>query len=526
MQIYFINFFRRFIVIFSLFFILNNSYSQVLYYENFEDITTVNWQLNTVSPIWFNSGVNQDIYNKWTINSSYLGGTNLTINPPLGLTVPDTDLQPGLINNSPLGGYLHTVMDTLTNSFPIIDNCSYADASMINALNPLLPIPLHENISAEMFSGISTTGITDIEVGFWWICGTAPVGNNGGGYLYFSIDGGNTWLPEAGPLNSSTWVYDSYSNPAWDNIADLRFAFVFNSDMGGVVLNDMGFGIDDFSVSTSSTCFVDFGNDTILCEGESLILDASTVPNASFVWNTGDTTSSIIVDAPGVYAVDIADQTGCQYTESIIVSFTTPVTITSSVVHPSFCGASDGEINISVTGGVAPYYYSVDNGVSYSGSNITAGLSTGVYPIVIFDAASCYSNHEAILLQEPSDVNATFNYNSPLCGAPGSALITGTATNSGTLISADLYYSVTDYMNIGDTIFNSGQSGNTVLLDSIFPGIYVFMVTDLNCTTIDTVTFIETEIFVDSINSISPPAAVHARPVTTPGSVALSANSE
>ena len=119
MQIYFISFFRRFIVIFSLFFILNNSYSQVLYYENFEDITTVNWQLNTVSPFFFNSGVNQDIYNKWVINNSYLGGTNLTINPPLGLTVPDTDLQPGLINNSPTGGYLHTVMDTLTNSFPV-----------------------------------------------------------------------------------------------------------------------------------------------------------------------------------------------------------------------------------------------------------------------------------------------------------------------------------------------------------------------------------------------------------------------
>ncbi len=470
--------------IFFLFLINNKSSAQIIYYEDFEDPTTVNWQLNTVN-FWV--GSNGFILNRWEINNSYLGGAN----PVLGVNIPDTDPQPPLINNSPNSGYLHTVVDTLTNTFPVIDNNSAADAPNILGFN--------EIISAEMFSGISTVGVTGVELGFWWICDNVPAANNGGGYLYFSIDGGNTWIFADGPLNSDTWNYYTYSNPAFDNVADLRFSMAFNADMGaGGILAQGGFGMDDFTVSTSAPCFAELGNDTILCEGENIILDASVSTSASFIWSTGDTTSSIFVDTTGMYVVDISDNTGCQYTDSIFVSYATPVLITDSIVNPSTCGASDGEIIINASGGIPPYYYSVDNGLTYSGSNIITNLVTGFYPIVIFDAAGCYSNHQNILLQEPSDINAVFSTNPPLCGSPGSISITG-SSSSVLLGSADLYYSIDGGVNISA----SDLSGNTVLVDSVYPGQYTLTVTDLNCTTIiDTVSFAETEVFIDSIGVV------------------------
>ena len=109
MQSYFMRFLNFLFFIFFTFLINNKSSAQIIYYEDFEDPTTVNWQLNTVN-FWL--GSNGFILNRWEINNSYLGG----INPGLGVNIPDTDPQPPLINNSPNSGYLHTVVDTLTNN--------------------------------------------------------------------------------------------------------------------------------------------------------------------------------------------------------------------------------------------------------------------------------------------------------------------------------------------------------------------------------------------------------------------------
>ena len=47
-----------------------------------------------------------------------------------------------------------------------------------------------------------------------------------------------------------------------------------------------------------------------LCGGDSLTLDAG-AGYASYAWNTGATSEEIVVTAPGMYTVHVADATGC-----------------------------------------------------------------------------------------------------------------------------------------------------------------------------------------------------------------------
>jgi len=50
-------------------------------------------------------------------------------------------------------------------------------------------------------------------------------------------------------------------------------------------------------------------SDTVLCEGEQFLIDAF-VPNATYVWNTGATTSSLFVQSSGVYGVEVRHKCG------------------------------------------------------------------------------------------------------------------------------------------------------------------------------------------------------------------------
>jgi gliding motility-associated-like protein len=67
---------------------------------------------------------------------------------------------------------------------------------------------------------------------------------------------------------------------------------------------------------------VDLGADTIICEGDSVFLDA-TWPNSSYAWSTGELDSSVSVSDEGNYVVTITN-VPCQMVEQRQVFFTNP----------------------------------------------------------------------------------------------------------------------------------------------------------------------------------------------------------
>lgn len=62
------------------------------------------------------------------------------------------------------------------------------------------------------------------------------------------------------------------------------------------------------------------GNDTILCEGESITLDATT-PGASYLWQDNSTNSTFVVSAPGVYWVKVTVLECIRFDTIVVSSF-------------------------------------------------------------------------------------------------------------------------------------------------------------------------------------------------------------
>ena len=92
-------------------------------------------------------------------------------------------------------------------------------------------------------------------------------------------------------------------------------------------------------------------------------------------------------------------------------------------------GASDGEITVSVSGGISPYDYSIDNGTNFiatapSPYTIT-GLNDDTYSVYVQDANGCTAGPISISIVEPTSVTATTsvtsNYNGQDISCAGAA---------------------------------------------------------------------------------------------------------
>jgi gliding motility-associated-like protein len=94
--------------------------------------------------------------------------------------------------------------------------------------------------------------------------------------------------------------------------------------------------------------------------------------------------------AAGNYNLVIQDANGCQTNGSITV--TEPVAFTFNYIanNPSNCGANDGSFEITANNGAAPYFYSIDGGVTVQVNNgFFLNLFSGLYQLVVFDANGC-----------------------------------------------------------------------------------------------------------------------------------------
>lgn len=92
--------------------------------------------------------------------------------------------------------------------------------------------------------------------------------------------------------------------------------------------------------------------------------------------------------APGTYPVVIQDGGGCQSLGIVQMSEPALIVASTSIINET-CVLNDGEIVFSQTGGVSPFQYSIDNGVTYQSSNTYSGLNGGTYNYSVMDNNGC-----------------------------------------------------------------------------------------------------------------------------------------
>ena len=169
-----------------------------------------------------------------------------------------------------------------------------------------------------------------------------------------------------------------------------------------------------------------------------------------------------------------------QYTVGASVCVTDPQTVsiiannaisgTAELTSPLTCTDS-GTITVTgVTGGDAPYTYSID-GVNFQTNNIFTGLTAGTYTITIKDANDCtFITNEIVInpLNPPTDL--TFD-NSPVTCPSNTSTVTITGTTGGT--------GVLEYQIIAPAgSVTPYQTSN--VFSGLEPGTYTFQVRDEN----------------------------------------------
>lgn len=116
-----------------------------------------------------------------------------------------------------------------------------------------------------------------------------------------------------------------------------------------------------------------------ICPDSYLRLDTGLI-DYDFVWSTGETESSILVNAPGNYSVDIITEEGCSVTKSFSVNPLANAQIQEVVSQANnvrIIPANDGN-----------FQYSID-GINYQNSQTFNSVPGGIYTAYIKDSAGC-----------------------------------------------------------------------------------------------------------------------------------------
>ena len=162
----------------------------------------------------------------------------------------------------------------------------------------------------------------------------------------------------------------------------------------------------------------------VLCNGAStgsidLSVTGGTSPY-SYAWSNGRTTQDITGLAAGTYTVTATAQGGC--TATLSVTITQPavaIAIAETHTNVSCNGGNNGSIDITASGGTAPYTYAWSGGAT---SEDRSGLSAGTYTVTVKDANNC-TLAKSITVTEPTAITLTESHVNVACNGASTGSI-------------------------------------------------------------------------------------------------------
>jgi hypothetical protein len=137
----------------------------------------------------------------------------------------------------------------------------------------------------------------------------------------------------------------------------------------------------------NATVLVD---DPLICQGANTNVTATTTggtPPYSYLWNNGQTGSSLMASSAGAYIVTITDANDCQAFASGFLQVLPPILVALDSIHPaSSPTATDGSIFVNATGGAQPLEYLWSNGAT---TQDLLNVPAGNYSVTVTDAEGC-----------------------------------------------------------------------------------------------------------------------------------------
>ncbi len=273
---------------------------------------------------------------------------------------------------------------------------------------------------------------------------------NSTGSINISVSGGS------GPI-SYQWSNGSTSEDITNLTAGNYTCIITDTigcevQAGATINNDPGVINIDNIIVTDENCGAGDG-------ALDLIVSGATAP-VSYDWSNGATTEDLVGINAGNYTVTVVDANGCTTDGSATVNnLTNGLSLDNDQVTNEQCGGSDGAIDITISGGIAPITFTWSSGQT---TEDISGLPAGTYTCTITDNTGCVVNAGPYTINNSSGgLNAvvTSSTNESCGNGSGSIDIT---TNGGT----------TPYT----FNWNSGQS--TEDISGLSAGTYTLTVTD------------------------------------------------
>jgi hypothetical protein len=259
---------------------------------------------------------------------------------PIITTIMPSNLA--IVNNLPAGTYIVEVRDD--------NQCLVIDSTVINQPDTALAISLTQIDNLCFGDSLASIDVTTIG-------GTAP-------YIF-------NWSNNETTEDIDSLAVGTYFLTAKDNnncLATINTTIVSPTQLA------------ETNVITNVNCFGE-NNGAI-----DLAITGGVSPY-TYLWNTGATTEDLNAVANGSYSVTVTDANGCQTNISTTMNIVSTVQITVDNVQDEAVQLG-GAIDVSVSGGQAPYYFLWNTGLTTAS---ISGLVAGTYTVTVTDINGCSS---------------------------------------------------------------------------------------------------------------------------------------
>ncbi len=444
---------------------------------------------------WVKVSINSSCYYGDTINVSYIPSPTVNLGN-------DTTLCPGntvILNATYPNATYHWQNNASTPTFNVtqqgvywvkvslLNNCYKYDTIVVN-YSPVPQINLGNDtvlcqgqsliLNATFLNstylwqnGATTPTYTVSNQGMYWVqvansisCTNRDTINVSYSPSVFVNLGNDTTLCQGDTLKLN--VTTPFSTYLWQDATTNSIYNVSNQGIYWVKLtNQYGcFKYDSINVNYMSLPFIDLGNDTTLCKGQTLLLKA-TLAGVNYLWQDNSTNSTYNATHQGLYWVKVTNQSNCSFKDTINIFYSNP----NLNLGPdlTLCNGKSIELN------VGNKYISClwqDN----STDSIFNINKQGVYWVTVVDNYNCIASDTINILYEDCDTPGIYI---PNCFTPN-----GDGLND--IFKIETTYNFSDfklyiYNRWGELIFesydkDSGWDG-TYRLKPVPNGIYVYL---------------------------------------------------
>ena len=224
----------------------------------------------------------------------------------------------------------------------------------------------------------------------------------------------NASTTSVGTITSSNWIFGdgSFSNATnpshlyngtgpYQAILEVTNSFGC-TDTSSAILSSSP--ITSITTATNALCY---GSS----DGTTSVIPAGGINPYTYAWDSGATGPNATNLSAGTYNVTITDSRGCTNTNNATVNNPSEILTNVSPIDILCDGDTNGEADLSVSGGVAPYTYLWSNGQT---TQDAIYLTNQAYSVTVTDANDCTTSNTTNIAS-PSPLVASYTKTDLLC---------------------------------------------------------------------------------------------------------------